>query len=241
MKQIAIVIPTYNEKANIANLLRNIETVSEKILDHYALSVIFVDDNSPDGTAEEIERQRPDLPFEVYLIKRKGKLGLGTAYIAGFKKAIKLEMDNIFQMDADLSHDPEVIPEMCQALETHDFVIGARYIKGGKLPKWSLVRKLVSHGGNLYTRILLGLGIHDWTGGFNGYRRETLEGINLDAVKSNGYSFQIEMKYKAKKNGAKFMEVPIEFHERNAGKSKFSKKIFVEAFLNAVKLRLGML
>lgn len=241
MRQIAIIIPTYNEKANIATLLNSIESMSEQIIDNYATNVIFVDDNSPDGTAEEIERQRPDLPFDIYIIKRKGKLGLGSAYIAGFKKAIKLEMDYIFQMDADLSHDPNSVAEMCQALEDKDFVIGSRYIKGGKLPKWSFIRKLISRGGNFYTRCILGFRIHDWTGGFNGYKRQTLEKIDLENVKSNGYSFQFEMKYKTKKSGAKFAEIPIEFHDRNAGKSKFSNKIFIEAFLNAIKLRFGMI
>lgn len=254
MKNVKIIIPTYNEKSNIAPLLKSITKIYTDIQNDYNLELIFVDDNSPDKTADEILQQKKEgsYKFSIHLIQRQGKLGLGTAYIRGFKEGLKRDGDILIQMDADLSHDPEAVPAMLNSLKggnntesdsknIPDFIIGSRYIKGGKLPKWSISRKLISRGGNLYTRIILGFRVHDWTGGFNGYTKEVLQKIELDKVKSNGYSFQIEMKYKAIKKGFRPGEIPIEFHDRTSGQSKFSKKIFIEAFINAIKLRFGLL
>ncbi len=238
MKKFSIVIPTYNEKLNIPILFNKLNEVEASVHNKYEMWVIFVDDNSPDGTAELIETTADKLNFNIRIVKRKAKLGLGTAYIAGFKLAIKLGMDFVIQMDADLSHDPHTVPLMVQTLETKDFVIGSRYIKGGKLPKWSIVRKLVSTCGNLYSRIILGFDIHDYTGGFNGYRTTVLKKLNFDEIKSNGYSFQIEMKYRLKRKGCTFGEIPIQFFDRLEGKSKFSKNIFFEAFFNTLRLKL---
>lgn len=236
MKKVAVIIPTYNEKANIEPLFQELEKVNSKIKAKYEFNVIFVDDNSPDGTAGRIKKQESGI--KIHLLEREGKLGLGTAYIHGFKYAIKHNFDFIAQMDADLSHDPQVLPEMFSKLEQNEFVIGSRYIKGGSLPKWSLIRKAVSYLGNLYARLFLGFNINDYTGGFNGYRREVLQAIDLDKVKSNGYAFQIEMKYRTKKAGFTFTEIPISFRDRTEGSSKFSKGIFIEALARVVKLRI---
>ncbi len=236
-KIIHIIIPTYNEKENLAPLLDKINLLHKSIQNDYLLKVLFIDDNSPDQTTKGIDKLKSVFRFEIKYIKRAGKLGLGTAYIAGFKQAIEEKSDIIFQMDADLSHDPLTIREMLKSLKLTDFVIGSRYIKGGKLPKWSIDRKLISAGGNLYARIILGLGIRDYTGGFNGYKREVLEAIDLDQIRSNGYSFQIEMKQRAKSKGFRYTEIPIHFHDRTYGKSKFSGNIFKEALINTWKLR----
>jgi len=237
MEKVTIIIPTYNEKNNIRPLLERIKEVEKKVGAKYELSVLFVDDNSPDGTAHEIKKLKHDFEFDTQILERAGKLGLGTAYIDGFKKAMAAGALYLIQMDADLSHDPLVVGQMLENLEIHDFVIGSRYIKGGQLPKWTLLRKLVSWGGNFYARLILGFNIRDYTGGFNAYNKKVLESINLDEIKGNGYAFQIELKYKAKKKGFSFVEIPIHFHDRTQGKSKFSKNIFVEAFLNTLKLK----
>ncbi|MBD3280365.1 glycosyltransferase [Candidatus Dojkabacteria bacterium] len=241
MKKTTVVIPTYNEKENIEPLLAAIEEVNRGELNSLTeLTVLFVDDSSPDGTQDEIKKHQDKQSYKVQILSRTEKNGLGRAYIAGFKKAIEDGADYIIQMDGDLSHEPKVLPSMVNALEENDFVIGSRYIKGGQLPKWSLMRKLISKGGNLYSRIILGFGIHDYTGGFNGYKRKVLESLKLDDIKSNGYSFQIEMKYRAKKARFKFTEVPIHFQDRTYGSSKFSRGIFFEALVNTLKLRLGL-
>ena len=218
MAKTTLVIPTYNEKDNIEPLLASISEVYENGL----------------------KNKKSKYEFAIEILSRKEKNGLGRAYIAGFKKAIEDGADYIIQMDADLSHEPVVLPSMVKALEENDFVIGSRYIKGGQLPKWSLARKMISKGGNLYSRIILGFGIHDYTGGFNGFRKETLDALNLEEIKSNGYSFQIEMKYRAKKMGFKFIEVPIHFQDREHGVSKFSRGIFIEALINTLKLRFSL-
>ncbi|MBN1331397.1 polyprenol monophosphomannose synthase [Candidatus Dojkabacteria bacterium] len=240
MKKTTLVIPTFNEKENIGPLLERIQKVSnESLKDLTELSILFVDDSSPDGTQDEIRREAEKYTrdFEIDILSREEKTGLGTAYIAGFKKAIARGADYIVQMDGDLSHEPEVVSEMIKALKTHDFVIGSRYIKGGQLPKWSFVRKMISKGGNLYSRIILGFNVRDYTGGFNGYQRKVLETIKLDEIKSNGYAFQIEMKYRAKKAGFKFLEIPIHFRDRTHGSSKFSRNIFIEALINTLRLK----
>lgn len=235
-----IVIPTYNERDNIPLLLRRINTTyTSKLKELTELIVIFVDDDSPDHTGEIIQKEGEKTKFQVILKKRKAKKGLGKAYISGFKQALKMEADFVIQMDADLSHEPESLPQIIRTLRNHDFVIGSRYTKGGKLPKWSFLRKMISKGGNFYSRLILGLSIKDYTGGFNGYRQEVLKKLQLEEIQSNGYSFQIEMKYRAKQLGFSFREIPIHFKDRSEGESKFSASIFFEAFVNALKLRLS--
>lgn len=239
MKTVFIIIPTYNEKDNLTSLLNKLDQAKKFLPSNTALNVLFVDDNSPDGTAQVIEQEKNKRTFGIHILQRFKKQGLGTAYIAGFKYALALGADYIVQMDADLSHDPSVIPEMLNKLKDFDFVIGSRYIPEASIPNWSFFRKLISVGGNLYTRILLGFDIHDYTGGLNAYRGEVLKNIDLNSIESNGYSFQIEIKYRVKQKGYKYTEIPIQFYDRASGKSKFSRKIFIEAFLNTLRLRLS--
>ncbi len=228
-----IIIPTYNESDNIEKLLDLISRTDP------AAHVLIVDDNSPDRTYEIVERlMQTSYPGRLFLLKRAGKLGLGTAYIAGFKWALARDYDYIFEMDADFSHDPKYLPAFLAAIEKHDLVLGSRYVPGGGVKNWGLLRKIISRGGSLYARTILGLSLRDLTGGFKCFRRQVLESIDLDAVKSNGYSFQIEMTYRARCKGFRICETPIVFEDRTAGKSKMSRKIFLEAVLMVWKLRM---
>lgn len=228
-----IIIPTYNESDNIEKLLDLISRTDP------AAHVLIVDDNSPDRTYEIVERlMQTSYPGRLFLLKRAGKLGLGTAYIAGFKWALARDYDYIFEMDADFSHDPKYLPAFLTAIEKHDLVLGSRYVPGGGVKNWGLLRKFISRGGSLYARTILGLSLRDLTGGFKCFRRQVLESIDLDAVKSNGYSFQIEMTYRARCKGFRICETPIVFEDRTAGKSKMSRKIFLEAVLMVWKLRM---
>lgn len=228
-----IIIPTYNESDNIEKLLDLISRTDP------AAHVLIVDDNSPDRTYEIVERlMQTSYPGRLFLLKRAGKLGLGTAYIAGFKWALARDYDYIFEMDADFSHDPKYLPAFLAAIEKHDLVLGSRYVPGGGVKNWGLLRKFISRGGSLYARTILGLSLRDLTGGFKCFRRQVLESIDLDSVKSNGYSFQIEMTYRAKCKGFRICETPIVFEDRTAGKSKMSRKIFLEAVLMVWKLRM---
>lgn len=228
-----IIIPTYNERDNIEKLLELISQTDP------AAHMLIVDDNSPDRTFEVVEAlMQSTYPGRLFLLKRAGKMGLGTAYIAGFKWALARDYDYIFEMDADFSHDPKYLPEFLQAVKTHDLVLGSRYVPGGGVRNWGLLRKFISRGGSLYARTILGLSLRDLTGGFKCFRREVLEAIDLDSVKSNGYSFQIEMTYRASRKGFRICETPIIFEDRTAGKSKMSRKIFLEAVVMVWKLRL---
>ena len=228
-----IIIPTYNESDNIEKLLDLISRTDP------AAHVLIVDDNSPDRTYEIVERlMQTSYPGRLFLLKRAGKLGLGTAYIAGFKWALARDYDYIFEMDADFSHDPKYLPAFLAAIEKNDLVLGSRYVPGGGVKNWGLLRKFISRGGSLYARTILGLSLRDLTGGFKCFRRQVLESIDLDAVKSNGYSFQIEMTYRARCQGFRICETPIVFEDRTAGKSKMSRKIFLEAVLMVWKLRM---
>ena len=228
-----IIIPTYNESDNIEKLLDLISRTDP------AAHVLIVDDDSPDRTYEIVERlMQTSYPGRLFLLKRAGKLGLGTAYIAGFKWALARDYDYIFEMDADFSHDPKYLPAFLTAIEKHDLVLGSRYVPGGGVKNWGLLRKIISRGGSLYARTILGLSLRDLTGGFKCFRRQVLESIDLDAVKSNGYSFQIEMTYRARCKGFRICETPIVFEDRTAGKSKMSRKIFLEAVLMVWKLRM---
>ncbi|MBN2015327.1 polyprenol monophosphomannose synthase [Candidatus Dojkabacteria bacterium] len=238
MKKLAICIPTYNEKENIERLVKAIEDVVVDI--QISTTIIIIDDNSPDGTgkiADKLVERIKGNNFKIEVIHRKGKLGLASAYINAFKKAVSKNYDYILSMDADFSHKPEYIPEFIKLIEEYDLVIGSRNVKGGKVENWNLLRKFISKGGSLYSRIILGVNIKDFTGGFNMFRRQVLEDINLDSIKSEGYSFQIEMKYRTVKKGFKIIETPIIFPDREYGKAKMNKKIFFEAMIRVWQLR----
>ena len=226
-----IIIPTYNELENLPRLL------PEVLLKDESIDVLIVDDNSPDGTAAFVEDQMTT-NNRIHLIKRPSKQGLGTAYIAGFKFALKNGYDFVFEMDADFSHDPKEIPRFLDEIKNSDVVLGSRYINGVNVINWPMRRLLLSSFANFYTRSITGMPVHDATGGFKCFRREVLEAIDLDKVKSNGYAFQIEMSFKAWKKGFKLKEIPIIFVDRVKGKSKMSKKIVREAVTMVWKLRL---
>jgi len=231
-KRSLVVIPTYNEIENIEKLIDQIRFQGIKGLD-----ILIVDDNSPDGTArvvEEISRQESN----VFLLKRPGKMGLGTAYVTGFKYAIQHDYDYVFEMDADFSHDPDEIPNFLERMARHDLVIGSRYNVGVNVINWPLSRLILSLGANLYTRLITGLPVKDCTGGFKCFRIEVLKSIDLDGINSDGYSFQIEMNFKAWKAGFSLYEIPIIFTDRVAGSSKMSKKIIREAIWMVWKLKL---
>jgi dolichol-phosphate mannosyltransferase len=227
-----IVIPTYNEYGNLAELLSLIYTEVEGI------HILIVDDNSPDGTGSLVKKlMQYQYKERLFLMERSGKLGLGTAYIAGFKWALAREYTHIFEMDADFSHNPKYLRSFMEAAQSYDVVLGSRYIAGGGVTNWNLTRRIISRGGSLYSRLILGLPIKDLTGGYKCFRREVLEQIALDDVKSNGYSFQIELTYRAFLKNFRIQEVPIVFEERAAGNSKMSRKIFMEAIWMVWKLR----
>lgn len=227
-----IVIPTYNEIENIDRLITVIKSID------FGVDVLFVDDNSPDGTGKRIqERIQLEEKQWIFLLQRSGKLGLGTAYVAGFKWALENGYERIFEMDADLSHNPCEIPNFLRAAESADLVIGSRYKQGINVVNWPLSRLLLSYGASIYTRMITGLPVKDPTGGFKCFRREVLQSLKLDDVKSNGYSFQIELTFKAWKKKYKIMEIPIIFIDRTVGKSKMSKAIVREAVMMVWKLR----
>lgn len=230
-KKALILIPTYNELENIKRLLPVVLAQSEII------DVLVVDDNSPDGTADYVEAQSK-LNSRIKLLKREKKLGLGTAYIAGFQYALKHSYDLIFEMDADFSHDPAEIKNFIEASKVYDLVLGSRYITGVNVINWPMRRLLLSYFANIYTRIITGMPVRDATGGFKCFNRKVLEAIDLENIKSNGYAFQIEMTFKAWKKGFKVGEIPIIFVDRIKGKSKMSKKIVREAVVMVWKLRI---
>jgi len=225
-----IIIPTYNEIENIAPLVK--EVFSSVPNAH----ILVVDDNSPDGTAAAVEKIAEGNPA-LHILKRSGKQGLASAYIAGFKWGIPKGYGIFLEMDADFSHNPEYIPEMLEQIKTYDVVIGSRNIKGGGVEGWSAVRNMISKGGSLYSRIVLDCPIMDLTGGFNMWRKTALEKIGLDGIISKGYSFQVEMKFKAYHSGCAVKEIPILFPDRKRGNSKMSKKIFLEALVNIWKIK----
>lgn len=228
-----IVIPTYNEKANLPVLI-------EEIFKHQIpFSILIVDDNSPDGTgliADELSKQYPD---RVHVIHRAGKMGLGSAYIEGFKYALKWGADYIFEMDADFSHDPRYLPDFIEKIKDYDVVVGSRYVNGISVINWPLSRLVLSLIASQYVRLITGLKLTDTTAGYKCFSRKVLETIDLDAVYSNGYSFQIEMNYRTTKLGFKIGEIPIIFVDRHSGTSKMSGHIVREALYVVWKLRLG--
>jgi dolichol-phosphate mannosyltransferase len=226
-----IIIPTYNELDNIQKLIPD-------ILDRYEnVDILVVDDNSPDGTGNYVSILSQSNE-RVKIIRRENKLGLGTAYITGFKYALQNKYNYVFEMDADYSHDPGEIENFFRAIKENDLVLGSRYLSGVNVINWPMRRLILSYLANFYTRFITGLPVHDATGGYKCFRREVLEAINLDKVKSNGYAFQIEMTFKAWKRGFRIKEISIIFLERSKGKSKMSKKIVREAILMVWKLRL---
>lgn len=230
MLNTTIVVPTYNEKPNIERLISMLLEAGPDI------NVLVVDDNSPDRTAEYVEAIASNNP-RVRLIKRPGKMGLGTAYITGFKDALEHGAEIVVQMDADFSHDPCHIPDFWEAIEENDLVIGSRYVKGVNVVNWPMERLLLSYFANLYTRVITGLPIHDATSGFKCFRRKVLESINLAEIISDGYCFQIEMNFRAWRKGFRVAEIPIVFVERHSGTSKMSKHIIWEAIWKVWWLR----
>ncbi|MGE5316233.1 MAG: polyprenol monophosphomannose synthase [Acidobacteriota bacterium] len=234
MSKTLIITPTYNESENIERLITIVLEQASGV------EMLVVDDNSPDGTAGIVKRMM-ETDSRIHIIERQGKMGLGTAYVAGFKYAIEQGYDYVFEMDADFSHNPKDIPAFLKRIETADLVIGSRYCKGVSVVYWPMKRLLLSYYANVYTRIITGLPLKDATGGFKCYRREALESINLDKIKSNGYSFQIEMSFKIWKKGFRVAEIPIIFVDRDAGVSKMSKKIVYEAVFMVWILKLRSL
>ncbi len=230
-KKSLVIIPTFNEMENIPKLIPEVLSKAEGI------EVLVVDDSSPDGTADYVEKlmQNND---KIHLIKRDYKMGLGTAYITGFKYALGHSFDYIFEMDADFSHDPNEIVNFLSEINNYDLVLGSRYISGVNVVNWPMRRLILSYSANIYTKIITGLHIKDSTGGYKCFRREVLEAIDLDRIKSNGYAFQIEMTFKAWKKGFKIKEIPIIFVDRVKGTSKMSKKIVREAVIRVWKLRI---
>lgn len=230
-KSATVIIPTYNEEENIA-------AITQEILKNLPDGkIIIVDDDSKDNTGK-IATELAQKDNRIKFISRKGKKrSFAQSYIDGFRAAIADKADNIIQMDADFSHDPKVLPVMVENLENYDIVIGSRYTKGGKVENWPLIRRLISRGGGIYSQIVTGLPINDTTAGFVGWRREALEKIALDKIHSNGYGFQIEMKFNAHKNNFRIKEIPITFTDRQLGASKMRKMIIVEAALYCIKLR----
>jgi dolichol-phosphate mannosyltransferase len=225
-----IVIPTYNERENIAKLIADVLRIVP------ATDLLIVDDHSPDGTGQLVEEISARDP-RVHVEHRPGKLGLGTAYVFGFKYAIDHRYDLVFEMDADYSHNPEYLPDFFKMAKQADLVIGSRYIQGGGTPDWSALRKFVSSGGNVFARLVLGIPIHDCTGGYRCYRTEKLRTLDLDQIHAQGYAFQVEMAYVFWKRQYIVREVPIIFVDRRVGKSKMSRKIFIEGFLWVLRTR----
>lgn len=229
-----VVIPTYNEAENIEKLITEVMGAAEGV------RVLIVDDNSPDGTSDVVRKITEKKP-NVLLETRPGKLGLGTAYVHGFKRALSIpDVDCVFGMDADFSHSPRYLPDFLRALDENDLVVGSRYLEGISVVNWPIRRLFISFFANNYARLITGLPIKDCTSGFCCYKREVLEHINLDAVRARGYSFLVEMKFRAYRLGFKIGEVPIIFFERRSGQTKMSKFDILEAIFTVWRLRLGL-
>jgi len=226
-----VVIPTYNEKENLDPLLRQV--FAQKL----PIEVLIIDDNSPDGTgamADELAAADP----RVHVMHRAGKMGLGSAYVAGFRYALERDYDAVFEMDADFSHNPDSLPEFLRELETADLVVGSRYLHGVTVVNWPLKRLILSYGANVYSRVITGIPIKDLTGGYKCFRRRVLESLDLSRVKSDGYGFQIEINYKAWRKGFRIKEIPILFVDRRAGESKMNRRIVWEAAFMVWRLRI---
>jgi dolichol-phosphate mannosyltransferase len=226
-----VIIPTYNERENITRIIPAVLSQDP------GLEVLIVDDGSPDGTGEIVDAMAESNP-RIHALHRAGKLGLGTAYVAGFKWAIARDYQYVFEMDADFSHNPERLPAFLEAIKSADLVLGSRYQNGQvNVVNWPISRLFLSYSANIYARRITGLNVADATGGFKCFRRRVLEAIDLDSVKSNGYAFQIEMTYRAWKKGFRIVEIPIVFVDRTEGSSKMSKRIVREAVWMVWRLR----
>ncbi len=229
-----VIIPTYNERENIENIIRAVFAL-EKVF-----HILIIEDGSPDGTANIVKTLQQEFPERLFMIERKGKLGLGTAYIAGFKWSLEHNYEYIFEMDADSSHNPADLPRLYKACaeEGADVSIGSRYVSGVNVVNWPMGRVLMSYFASKYVRLITGLPIHDTTAGFKCYRREVLQTIDLDGIRFKGYAFQIEMKFTAYKCGFKIVEVPVIFINRELGTSKMNSSIFGEAVFGVIKLKM---
>lgn len=233
MAEALVIIPTYNEKENVERMIRAVFALSEPF------ELLIVDDGSPDGTASIVKGLMAEFPNKLHIEERTGKLGLGTAYIHGFKWGLKRHFQYFFEMDCDFSHDPNDLVRLYHATKNQgaDLAIGSRYVRGGKVENWPIGRVLMSYYASVYVRLVLWMNVKDTTAGFKCYRRTVLEAIDLDAVRFVGYAFQIEMKYRAWRKGFKLKEVPIVFTDRVAGTSKMSSGIFKEAFWGVLQMR----
>ncbi|MBA4241900.1 MAG: dolichyl-phosphate beta-D-mannosyltransferase [Sphingobacteriaceae bacterium] len=232
MSKNLVIIPTYNEIENIEKMIRTVFELPR------VFELLIVDDGSPDGTANKVKELQKEFSGKLHIEERKGKLGLGTAYIHGFKWALARDYDFIFEMDCDFSHNPKDLVRLLEACENGaDVAVGSRYTKGGQVSNWPIGRILMSYFASVYVRVVLWLPVKDTTAGFKCYRKKVLQTIDLDAVRFMGYAFQIEMKYRAYKKGFKIVEVPIMFTDRVLGVSKMSTKIFKEAFVGVVQMR----
>ncbi|MFQ5953207.1 MAG: polyprenol monophosphomannose synthase [Candidatus Omnitrophota bacterium] len=233
MSKALVIIPTYNERENIDKIVSKVLSLGR------GMDVLIVDDSSPDGTGEEADRLAAEQQA-VKVIHRPSKMGMGRAYVDGFKWALENDYDYLFEMDADFSHNPEDLTRLLDEMDTCDVCIGSRYVKGAGVVNWPLWREILSRSANIYVKLVTGMPVIDGTAGFKCYKRKVLEGIDLDKVRSEGYSFQIEMHYKAWKRGFNIKEVPITFTERREGQSKMSKSIVFEAFFAVWRLKLGL-
>jgi dolichol-phosphate mannosyltransferase len=232
-----IIIPTYNESQNIEKMIRSIFRVRNPQID---LHILVVDDNSPDGTALIVKDLISQYyPGALFLLSRDAKQGLGTAYIEGFQWGLARDYGLFVEMDADFSHNPEYLSPMIEQTDRYDFIVGSRYVPGGGVKGWGILRKFISMSGSLYARVILGLPIHDLTGGFNLWKRSVLDHLDLNGIRSEGYAFQIELKHKAFVKGFSWVEYPIIFEDRQAGKSKMSKRIIVEAIFRVLQMKLS--
>ena len=228
-----IIIPTYNEIENIENIIRKVFSLEE------SFSILIIDDGSPDGTAKKVKQLQKEFSNTLFIEERKGKLGLGTAYILGFKWALKKDYQYIFEMDADFSHDPNDLSRLLKACKENggDLAIGSRYVKGVNIVNWPMSRLLMSYFASKYVKAITGMPIHDSTAGFKCYKRKVLEKINLDKIEFVGYAFQIEMKFTSWKYGFNIIEVPVIFTDRQEGNSKMSGGIFYEALFGVIKMK----
>jgi dolichol-phosphate mannosyltransferase len=234
MSDSLVIIPTYNEKGNIENIARKVLSLPGDF------HLLVIDDGSPDGTADIVKGMMKEFDGRLFIVERSGKLGLGTAYIAGFKWALARSYEFVFEMDADFSHNPDDLIRLKAAcVNGADLAIGSRYVKGGDVKNWDLKRVIMSYCASVYVRTVLWINVKDTTAGFKCYRRRVLEALPLDTIKFIGYAFQIEMKYLTHKMGFKIAEVPINFIDREVGISKMSKGIFKEAFWGVLQMRMG--
>jgi dolichol-phosphate mannosyltransferase len=232
MQQSIVIIPTYNELENIEKMILKVFSLTSPF------HILIVDDGSPDGTADVVKKLQLTYPSSLHILERKGKLGLGTAYIAGFRWCIEKQYDFIFEMDCDFSHNPDDLARLqAPLLLDSDVVVGSRYVAGGKVENWPMDRMILSYGASIYVRMITWIGVRDTTAGFIGYKRKVLETIPLDKIHFIGYAFQIEMKYLSKLNGFKISEVPITFIDRVLGQSKMSSGIIKEAVWGVLQMR----